>query len=504
MGKGDMINMESQRQVFEHKDFCPESCSFCPGVGLSHSIWRHRADFASCGVWQNYGLESLEGKEKVFVPSKLFCGGGWKKVLNKIPQESLLIVVMSRLDFDPETLNQILIERAVQVWVVPERGADVMSALGSIFKKSYEKIFFYCPLYSSETDQFLTSQELVKLFSKIKSRFDGILVRPPQDIEIYNPTLSKDFYSPKERVLINESASDNVDISVVIPSFNNESYLNRVLRNLKSQTSKDISFEVIAVDDGSSDNTIGSLKQSFDEGLYHENFKLIHFPRSGSRKMGDFQFRAGMARDIGVKHAKGKIFAFLDSDMIVPRDYVDRLYKNHIVDGYDVVQIQRLYLKDFSSRSLRSYDSVDRKNDVFHPEGGYWKDFFSSQVEWDHTPFKWKYVCTYGLSVTGEKYHKVGGFRSVFNSYGFEDTDLGYRLAKEGCRFHKSSIEAYHLWQDTSKSEFLNSPWKRQKLLNRSANIFFRHNLDEEVFGELRGLMSEDRPWRHRFRMRRR
>lgn len=503
VGKGDMIDMESQRQVLENSDFCPESCSFCPGVGLSNSIWSESHGFVSCSTWQNHGLERIGSSSEVVIPSKLFSGISWKKVFKNLSDKSQIIVPTSRLDFDPEILNRVLDECNAQVWVVPERGVDVLLILRPILEKHYDKIFFYCPLYSFKTDKFLTSQELVRLFRKLKKHFKGLEIRPPRKTEIYNSTLTQEFYAPNEEILVDGVGEKEVDVSVIIPSYNNQNYVNRVVRNLKNQYSDKASFEVIVVDDGSSDQTIELLNESWKQGLVHENFRLIHFPRNGKREMGDFYFRAGVARNLGVKHSCGKILAFLDSDMVVPPDYIQRLYVNHLEEGHDVVQIQRLYLKDQPSKNLISYDSIDKKDDVFHPEGGYWRDFFSDQREWDHIPSKWKYVCTYGLSVTATKYHGVGGFRSVFNSYGFEDTDLGYRLYKAGARFHKSSIEAYHLWQDTSKSEFSNSPWKRQKLLNRSANIFFRHNLDEEVFKELESLMVENRTWRNRFKIRR-
>ena len=97
-------------------------------------------------------------------------------------------------------------------------------------------------------------------------------------------------------------------ISIIIPVYNVEKYLNRCVDSLLGQTLKDI--EIILVDDSSTDNS----PRICDEYLKtDERVKVIHKPNQG----------AGMARNSGLEIAKGDYVGFVDSD-----DYVDlNMYK---------------------------------------------------------------------------------------------------------------------------------------------------------------------------------
>lgn len=87
-----------------------------------------------------------------------------------------------------------------------------------------------------------------------------------------------------------------VDFSVIIPTYNRATLLNRTLESVLAQTFKD--FEVIVVDDGSTDNT-ASVTASYQG--------KVRFFRQQNRG-------PGAARNLGAKHAAGRYLAFLDSD----------------------------------------------------------------------------------------------------------------------------------------------------------------------------------------------
>lgn len=86
-------------------------------------------------------------------------------------------------------------------------------------------------------------------------------------------------------------------ISIIIPTYNKSQYLKEAIESVLNQTYKEI--EVIVVDDGSTDNT-GEVVKSFDDP------RVIYF----------FQKNKGpaAARNSGLRRAKGKYIAFLDSD----------------------------------------------------------------------------------------------------------------------------------------------------------------------------------------------
>lgn len=99
-------------------------------------------------------------------------------------------------------------------------------------------------------------------------------------------------------------------ISVIIPTYNERKDLGNCLESLGAQTYR--SFEITVVDDGSGDGTSQMLRAA-----------------SGSLK--DFLFfeqkhkGAGAARNLGAKHARGKVLVFVDADMTFDKSFLTRL-----------------------------------------------------------------------------------------------------------------------------------------------------------------------------------
>ncbi|MGZ3606738.1 MAG: glycosyltransferase family 2 protein [Syntrophales bacterium] len=85
-------------------------------------------------------------------------------------------------------------------------------------------------------------------------------------------------------------------VSVVIPTYNRALYVNKAIDSILNQTFTD--YEIIVVDDGSTDNTKEALKQ------YQDKIKYIYQENSG----------VSTARNTGIKNSTGPWLAFLDSD----------------------------------------------------------------------------------------------------------------------------------------------------------------------------------------------
>lgn len=97
-------------------------------------------------------------------------------------------------------------------------------------------------------------------------------------------------------------------ISIIIPAYNEEKDIGDCIKSLQNQSFKD--FEIIVVDDGSTDKTREVVK-SFKEA------KLIQGEHKGP----------GFSRNLGAKQAKGKILIFVDADMTFDKDYLKNLVK---------------------------------------------------------------------------------------------------------------------------------------------------------------------------------
>lgn len=101
-----------------------------------------------------------------------------------------------------------------------------------------------------------------------------------------------------------ENKDKQILISVILPIYNAESYLNRCLDNLINQTYTNL--EIICVDDGSTDNSLKLLKEYQDKD---NRIKVIHQNNAGP----------GITRNIGLSVATGDYISFIDAD-----DYSDK------------------------------------------------------------------------------------------------------------------------------------------------------------------------------------
>lgn len=111
-------------------------------------------------------------------------------------------------------------------------------------------------------------------------------------------------------------------VSVIIPVYNVEKYLPKCLESVINQTLKQI--EIICVDDGSTDNSLNILNE------YAEKDKRI-------KVLTQKNLYAGVARNTGLKIAKGKYLSFLDSDDIFELTMLEEMYKKAVIDNSDVV-----------------------------------------------------------------------------------------------------------------------------------------------------------------------
>lgn len=111
-------------------------------------------------------------------------------------------------------------------------------------------------------------------------------------------------------------------ISVIVPVYNTEPYLRECLDSISNQTLKDI--EIICVDDGSSDNSIKILKE------YEEKDNRFTI-------LTQNHLKAGVARNNGIKIAKGEYLCFLDSDDFFDLNMLEEMYNQGKKDNSDIV-----------------------------------------------------------------------------------------------------------------------------------------------------------------------
>lgn len=120
--------------------------------------------------------------------------------------------------------------------------------------------------------------------------------------------------------------AEKVKYSFIIPVYNREAYIVRCLDSIHHQTKQDVSFEVIVVDDGSTDETAKRVQE-----YPSERIRYFYIPHSNPC----------MARKKGIEEARGEYLAFVDSD-----DHIDERYIE-ILDPYigkaDIIEFGRYH-----------------------------------------------------------------------------------------------------------------------------------------------------------------
>lgn len=141
-------------------------------------------------------------------------------------------------------------------------------------------------------------------------------------------------------------------VSVILPVYNVDKYLERNINCLLNQTLKDI--ELIYIDDCSTDNSLSILREYAEK---HPNIKVIALEKNSG---------APFARNKGLEVATGEYLGFIDTDDDIDLNYYEELYKKAKEDDADIVKCCR---KDINLDGSIVYSKV---NDEIRKKGKYY------------------------------------------------------------------------------------------------------------------------------------
>lgn len=229
---------------------------------------------------------------------------------------------------------------------------------------------------------------------------------------------------------------DKIKISVIIPTRNRAPQVEVCVLTLTNQTLPKEEYEVVIVDDGSTDDTVERLLPYKDK----INLTIVQTHRT------DPSFRAALVRNIGAKHAKGEILFFIDSDIIADPDLLKEHLKSYFEEQLKSAEEKReisvigyrFHLRRDFHHILRhlirqkKFDSIPYlPMQVDAREGGY---RYYKIKDIDEFPAPWRFYHSNNISMSKEIFEKVGGFAEDFTGWGNEDIELGYRLWKAGVK----------------------------------------------------------------------
>ena len=257
---------------------------------------------------------------------------------------------------------------------------------------------------------------------------------------------------------------ETIDVSVVIPTYNKKDFLEITLTALGLQTYPPDKYEVVIINDGSTDATetlVASLKMPYQ----------INYTRQENKG-------SSAARNRGIEQAKGETIIFIDDDCIPSHTFIERHMRFHRErDNFSVIGYRyHTFFKMLSDSSTHKGALIEqlKRHKVLHPllnvpentalirpedirhnfdkivqlsyrgERDRWEQAYDTYTaDMNGFVLPWLLFVTSNVSV---KKHHLGRqmeiFDENFRGWGLEDFEMGYRLYKRGLRFvlDKASI----------------------------------------------------------------
>ena len=223
-----------------------------------------------------------------------------------------------------------------------------------------------------------------------------------------------------------------MDLSIIIPTFNRAPILRKTLEALESQVTE-ASFEIIVVDDGSSDGTAETAA-----AFRRKSAIPLSYYFQPNRKQG-------AARNLGARFASGDWLLFLGDDIVPGPDLVRMHMERH---GRALTEDAPLVVLGYTAwppewKKTRFLEFIGEQG---------WQFGFSLIEDHDDVPFNFFY--TSNLSLSSTLFSESGGFDEDFTVYGWEDIELSLRLKELGSRLvYQPGAAAYH-YHPTNLSSF--------------------------------------------------
>ena len=170
-------------------------------------------------------------------------------------------------------------------------------------------------------------------------------------------------------------------LSIIVPVYNGEKYLERCLKSILTAADNDKDYELIFINDGSKDKSLDILLE------YRKKFKNIQIISQKNKGLSE-------ARNVGIRNAKGKYISFLDCDDSIEKNYFKDIlnvlssdcdlivFGMQRINDNNKVYLKKLPIKDSLEDLLyNSYacnkivkKEIIEKNNIYFPVGKYYED----------------------------------------------------------------------------------------------------------------------------------
>ena len=269
--------------------------------------------------------------------------------------------------------------------------------------------------------------------------------------------------------------------SFVIPTYQSKNMIFNTLAAIsRLKGIKKDKYEVVIVDDGSTDGTkeaVKDIKASFD-------IKYIYLERNADSCRS-------RARNVGWKCAEGERIIFIDADILVKDDYLSELERYFSVkkdllvvgtrimipEAVSVTSVKDGSVFDKFKFSLDNKELIEFRHDIFNE-----LSYNSSRMD---CPFLYCLSCN--LALPKKWLESIGGFDEDLKKWGVEDIEMVYRAYKQGIKIVlNSKLEVFHQFHGFSgifvDEDKLEGVRENTEIFLRKNKGAFRTTSDIEIY----------------------
>lgn len=215
-----------------------------------------------------------------------------------------------------------------------------------------------------------------------------------------------------------------MDVSIIIVNYNTKDLLVDCINSIYRQT-KDVVFEIVVVDNNSTDDSDKVIKEKFPKVIFVQSGDNIGF---------------GKANNLGVEKANGEYVFLLNSDTILLNNAV-QCFLNFARNNKNLnFGCLGTVLLDENKNSIHSSENFpSKKRIIFEVLNNYLKHFFKSPFKKERREFgeseyfEVDYITGADLFMSRELFRNMKGFDPMFFMY-YEETDLQKQISKLGLK----------------------------------------------------------------------
>ncbi len=248
---------------------------------------------------------------------------------------------------------------------------------------------------------------------------------------------------------------ENIDVSVIVATRNAAEYLPTCLAHLENQSFPAARYEIIVIDDGSTDETPGLLDRY--AAAAPVRMHCIHQKKAGSIK----------ARNRGIREAHGRWLLFLDDDLLASPNLIERhvrLQERHASKACVVGQVTTH--PQLAPGALTKLFTPEKRPPPPSDQPLHFLDWRRENI-----------------SIPKKLLLSAGGFDETFHFPEFDDSELAHRLTLQGVQAHFAKNALAYIWRPATFSSLRGLYYAKGYSLfalvekTRSADIFSKYPL---------------------------